>query len=189
MKTRPDLNTLAKEVALSVKQPWAYLLCAEVKPIENRTWSLPEKYIGKKIYIHASTKNKVDGSCISHLLTKEQYKFLAFSKPNKQLDFCFLEHYNSAIIGYVVFSDCVINHTSIWAEKTPLYKNSMNPRKFKKMTGIKPIYNWVVSNAVLFDKPIENVKGRLSFWDCSNIIHSELDDDGKLVCLCNLGID
>lgn len=30
--------------AISVKQPWAYLLCAGIKPIENRTWPLPEKH-------------------------------------------------------------------------------------------------------------------------------------------------
>lgn len=29
----------------------------------------------------------------------------------------------------------------------------------------KPIYNWVLANAVLYDKPILNVKGSLSLWD------------------------
>ena len=29
----------------------------------------------------------------------------------------------------------------------------------------KKIYNWVVSEAILFDKPILNVKDKLSFWD------------------------
>lgn len=31
--------------------------------------------------------------------------------------------------------------------------------------GFKKIYNWVVSEAVLFGKPILNVKGKLGFWD------------------------
>ena len=29
-------------IAISVKQPWAYLLCAGAKDIENRTWKCPE---------------------------------------------------------------------------------------------------------------------------------------------------
>jgi len=27
------------------------------------------------------------------------------------------------------------------------------------------LYNWVLSNPILFDKPILNVKGKLGFWD------------------------
>ena len=39
---------------ISVKQPWAYLICSGVKDIENRTWPCPKKYIGKRVLIHAS---------------------------------------------------------------------------------------------------------------------------------------
>ena len=28
-----------------------------------------------------------------------------------------------------------------------------------------PIYNWVLANPVLYEKPILNVKGKLSFWE------------------------
>lgn len=50
-----------------------------------------------------------------------------------------------AIIGSVVISDCVQNHPSVWAEKG--------------------CWNWVLKDAVLFEKPIMNVKGKLGFWD------------------------
>ena len=50
-----------------------------------------------------------------------------------------------AIIGSVVIADRVQNHPSIWAEKG--------------------VWNWVLKDAVLFDKPIMNVKGKLSFWE------------------------
>lgn len=49
---------------------------------------------------------------------------------------------NSAIIGSVMIVDCVVNHPSVWAEKG--------------------VYNWVLSNAVLFSEPIP-AKGKLSF--------------------------
>lgn len=50
----------------------------------------------------------------------------------------------SAILGSVEIADCVQNHPSKWAEKG--------------------VYNWVLKNPIVFDKPIENVKGKLSFW-------------------------
>ena len=56
---------------------------------------------------------------------------------------------NSAIIGSVEIVDCVVDYSSIWAEKG--------------------VYNWVLANPILYSKPIENVKGKLSFWDYSGI--------------------
>lgn len=50
-----------------------------------------------------------------------------------------------AIIGSVIIADCVQNHPSVWAEKG--------------------CWNWVLKDAVLFEKPIKNVKGKLGFWD------------------------
>lgn len=153
---------------LTVKQPWAYLICAGIKDIENRTWKCPQKYIGQRVLIHASAKPIVNGDCISHWLTKDQYKTIAFdTKPDKQLDTCFLEHYNSAIIGSVAIVDCVINHHSIWAEKTPVTK------LYDKWQ--KPIYNWVLDNPVLFDKPILEVKGKLSFWEYPGIKEAKIE--------------
>lgn len=152
------------EVAISVKQPWAYLLCAGIKPVENRTWKLPEKYKGKRVFIHASAKPLANGKCISHYLTQDQYRYISFNTPaGKQLDLCFLEHYNSAIIGSVEFVDCVINHPSIWAEKSEIGQDEQTNE------WLKPIYNWEVANPILFDKPIP-CKGKLSFWNCTELI-------------------
>ncbi len=50
-----------------------------------------------------------------------------------------------AIIGSVEIVDCVRNHPSQWAEKG--------------------VWNWVLANPVMFDKPITGVKGKLSFWE------------------------
>ena len=62
---------------------------------------------------------------------------------------------NSAIIGSVEIIGCSINHPSKWAEKSDDSKGYYED----------PIYNWVLANPILFESPIENVKGRLSFWD------------------------
>ena len=31
--------------------------------------------------------------------------------------------------------------------------------------GQKYVWNWVLVNPVLYEKPINNVKGKLSFWE------------------------
>lgn len=142
---------------LSVKQPWAYLLCAGVKDIENRTWKLPEKYKGERILIHASAAKM---KSLQKMLTLEQ-KAIVDKKLGYEYDWDKV-FAKSAIIGSVRFVDCVINHPSIWAEKS-------QPADFDEYgypaAYYNKIYNWVATDAVLFDKPILNVKGKLSFWD------------------------
>ena len=139
---------------ISVKQPWAYLLAASIKNFENRTWKLPEKYKGERVLIHASAK------LAKHEFTWEQSSVLA------QHDEKFDMHF-SAIIGSVRFVDCVINHPSIWAEKTERFAiNESWPNGRPESAGKKgDIYNWVATDAVLFEEPILNVKGKLGFWD------------------------
>ena len=137
--------------AISIKQPWAYLICSGIKDVENRNWKCPQKYIGQRILIHASAKPTVKGNCISCWMTEDQYKFITLNiSSGKRLnDICFLEHYSSAIIGSVKIVDCVVNHPSVWAEKG--------------------VFNWVLSEPILFDKPVLNVKGQLSFWEYDGI--------------------
>jgi|GEM_PF-3784742 len=74
--------------AISIKQPWAYLICTGIKDIENRTWKCPEKYIGQRVYVHASAKPVVNGTCISHRLKEEQYKFIVFNTPPEKTTGC-----------------------------------------------------------------------------------------------------
>ena len=137
--------------AISIKQPWAYLICSGIKDVENRNWKCPQKYIGQRILIHASAKPTVKGNCISCWMTEDQYKFITLNiSSGKRLnDICFLEHYSSAIIGSVKIVDCVVNHPSVWAEKG--------------------VFNWVLSEPILYENPIENVKGKLSFWEYDGI--------------------
>jgi hypothetical protein len=165
--------------ALSIKQPWASLIAHGIKDIENRTWKT--KFRGR-IYIHASAPKKFNIQ-----LTDEQTLAAA---PVLKTAFEGTMSFG-AIIGEVFIVDCVINHPSIWAEKTILEPNkydkkywqteSVNKSGFKSKEYIKdlrtfrdskPIYNWVLANAKLYDKPILNVKGKLSFWE-TDYIHCE----------------
>ena len=136
--------------ALSIKQPWASLIAHGIKDIENRTWKT--NFRGR-IYIHASVKSSGNPK---EILTNDQWDdwhSKGFFNPEMPL---------SSIIGEVDIIDCVINHPSIWAEKSEGVTRIV---RTDVILGQKPIYNWVLANPVLYNKPILNVKGKLSFWD------------------------
>lgn len=144
--------------ALSVKQPWAYLICSGIKDIENRTWKLPEKYRGERVLIHASADKKLNLLA----LTGEQYEDACNKfdwKETRSVD----RWDRSAIIGSVEIVDCVINHPSIWAEPSnEVYKD---PQIYGDNKIDSAVWHWVLANPILFEKPILNVKGKLGFWD------------------------
>lgn len=143
MTPRLDLNK-----AISIKQPWSYLICAGIKDVENRTWAT--KYRGR-VYIHASAKSV--GQYFSEgVFTADQLNYLIQSKKIDLIEKVQL----SAIIGHVDIVNCISKarngkgSDSIWAEPD--------------------CFHWILRNPVLFDKPILNVKGKLSFWDCSQYL-------------------
>lgn len=129
--------------AISIKQPWASLIAHGIKDIENRTWKCPQKYIGQRVLIHASGCH---GKKFEINLTNEQMK-LAFPLITEKSISGKWEF--GAIIGSVVIADCVRNHPSVWAEME--------------------CWNWVLKDAILFDKPIVDVKGKLGFWKFRNL--------------------
>lgn len=138
--------------AISVKQPWASLIVHGIKDIENRTWNT--NFRGK-VFIHASAK---DAGALYELLNEKQIEAMNNHWTNSPYPLRPL----SAIIGEVEIIDCVINHQSIWAEKTIQNTKNYKGNPFDKP---QPIYNWVLANPILYDKPILNVKGKLSFWE------------------------
>ena len=67
---------------------------------------------------------------------------------------------------------------------------------------VRPIYNWILEDAILFDKPTLDVKGALSFWESgceilvcpkcgSHCLHNNSDVAipgwGNPVCECKCG--
>jgi hypothetical protein len=138
-------NKNKKEImkAITIKQPWASLIVHGIKDIENRTWPCPRKYIGQRVFIHAAgshgRKFSID---LTDAQTKAAFATIAIETMFGNMPF-------GSIIGSVEIVDCSINHPSIWAEKG--------------------IYNWILANPILFNKPIENVKGKLSFWEYPGI--------------------
>lgn len=126
--------------AITIKQPWASLICHGIKDIENRTWKCPKKYIGQRVLIHASSKH-LSMHQLVNILSEPQKEIFQIYDFNKT----WLESLSqSCIIGSIVIADCVQNHPSVWAEKG--------------------CWNWVLEDPVLFDKTYK-IKGKLGFWN------------------------
>ena len=139
--------------AITIKQPWASLIVEGVKDIENRTWAT--KYRGR-VLIHAGLYKCKDPQ---HILTGKQ--IIDVWEQQKGLEIFGSHLIHGAIIGSVEIVDCVINNTSVWADKSQLYENPDDNWLYFD----HPTYNWVLANPIKFDEPILNVKGKLSFWE------------------------
>ncbi len=130
--------------AITIKQPWAEMIVAGIKDIENRTWRT--NFRGR-ILVH-SAKTRVPKSEII-----ESYPLPAARKAIKELEDGGSIHHTSAIIGSVEIVDCVQNHPSEWAEKG--------------------VWNWVLAHPIKYDKPILDVKGQLSIWEYDLLQHKD----------------
>ena len=121
---------------LTVKQPWASLIVHGIKDIENRSW---QTNFRGRVLIHSSAKGDI--AKFGCLQPSQRLKVL--NTPMSRIGFNYLPF--GSIIGSVEIVDCVQNHPSIWADK-----------------GVS---HWVLTNPVLFEKPIENVRGKLGLWN------------------------
>ena len=127
--------------AITIKQPWAHLICAGIKSIENRTWR--PNFRGQ-ILIHASA-SPVKAETFGAIFSSEQMWQLSYIGLDFGSIFKGGDKVCSAIIGSVRIVDSVQNYPSVWAEKG--------------------VWNWVLDKPVLFANPILEVKGKLSFWE------------------------
>lgn len=116
-QTNPELLTPApvalvvkRAVALSIRQPWAWLIIHAAKDVENRDW--PTRVRGR-VLIHASKT-----------MTRGDYEACAFycsGLPEGTLpsDFVFptfeeLKSQCGGIVGFMKITDCVTDSPSPW---------------------------------------------------------------------------
>jgi ASCH domain len=123
--------------ALTVKQPWAWLIMAGLKDVENR--ARPTKYRGK-IAIHVSLKpseawSERSAIGIAHLDCADREVAELVLGENTHA---------GHVIGTVELVDCVQDHDSPWA--------------------FADHWHWVLRNPFPFIEPIP-AKGRLGLWE------------------------
>ena len=88
--------------AITVKQPYAYLICSGIDNIENRTYPCPNDYIGSRVLIHASSVS-VEMINPNSIFSKAQWEALSLEQ----------------------------DHPSIWAEKAQYNWVLVNPILFE----------------------------------------------------------
>jgi len=122
--------------ALSVRQPWAWLICKGYKDIENRDW--PTKFRGR-IYVHAGLT--MDTSVPA--LTLNEASILERLTPSQCDEYRTSLRHRGAIIGEVDIVDCVDRNSSPW------------------FVGK---YGFILANPVLYENPMP-CKGKLNFFE------------------------
>jgi len=129
--------------ALSLKQPWAWLVANGLKPVENRTWQLPQTFkVPQRVYIHAGLKQDY-----AAYEGDPAYGYLRQGIRNL-LDSDAVEDWNTtpmdlgAIIGEVTITGCVTESDSPW------------------FTGP---FGFVLEDAIAYRTPVP-WKGRLGFF-------------------------
>jgi hypothetical protein len=145
-------------LALSFKQPWAFLVAAGIKDVDNRTWWLHmPPFLNypadpRRIYIHAS-KTRVASKEYTEAF--EQLKrFVKDESEAWRRWFQFWQflarHPLGAIIGEVDITAC--------------FSADQVGYRYIKSPWFTGPYGLVLKNAILYDKPIP-YKGKLGFFE------------------------
>lgn len=132
--------------ALSIRQPWAWLICMGIKDIENRDWATSFR---GRIYVHAGNRFDTEAlvdSRLCHWLDKS----LISLEDGIVIDQLHRTWRQGAIIGEVDITDCVwIQNLGLPATKSPWFDGN---------------FGFVLANPVLYKNPIP-YKGRTFFFE------------------------
>ena len=137
--------------ALSIRQPWAWLIASGIKDVENRSW--PTKFRGR-IYIHAG--KKMDKAGLDWLVHNYNLQ-RAWNEGLGRDTYCDImerdetDYTKGAIIGEVDIVDC-----QFWYDF--MDKGIQSP------WGESGKYGFVLHNPVLYQTPIP-CKGQLGFFE------------------------
>lgn len=96
---RPTSGIVTDGKAISIRQPWAWMIINRYKDIENRTWK--SNYRGR-ILIHASKTIDRQGVELMREIFENENEYF----PS--------EFDTGGIIGSVLIKDCVTSHKSPW---------------------------------------------------------------------------
>lgn len=142
--------------ALSIKQPWAWLICKGIKDVENRTWWLHmspllnhpsyAKNVPMRMFVHASlSKSEMSkdilASILRHLSGRQASEFMLVYE---RLSF-------GAIVGEVDVVGCK-------------YRFSEENDNLYSVWHEIGMYGLLLANPALYDEPIP-CKGKLGFFE------------------------
>jgi hypothetical protein len=166
---------------LSIRQPYAALVCKGIKTVENRTWET--KYRGK-LLVHASGKALAwpELRFMTKAFSKEYQKYYGYDPLPKDAPKSFitytnylkelLEYYHlntdlkynlpmdkikrtSKEYGPALPTQCIIGEV----ELVDIVTNSKN------VFAESGCFHWVLEKPIFYEKPILNVMGKLQLWE------------------------
>ena len=140
MSATVEIDQSQHALCLSVRQPWANLLVAGIKDVENRTWKLSKKFLGRRIQIHASKKFDAGAEAWIAERFGASPEFATIQKIVRAS-----KNTVGGIVGSVVFEDASMKSESLWAQ---------GPWYFRVRAG----------SAVVCE--IVPMTGRLGIWSC-----------------------
>lgn len=97
-------------IALSIWQPWAWLLAHGFKDVENRSWPAPASLIGKPVLLHAGRKVSRAANITAWTLAKANLSPADFDH------FVTRDYPRGGIIGVATLRACIKDAASPWAE-------------------------------------------------------------------------
>lgn len=113
--------------ALSIRQPWAWLIATRLKPVENRTWIT---HFRGEFLIHAGQQFDAEGLA----WVKENFPELRPQLPT-QYDL-------GGIVGTATLIDCVEHHPSRWfVGPYGFVVGDARPLPFRKWRGELNFFN------------------------------------------------
>ena len=106
---------MSKIKVISIRQPWAWLICSGFKNIENRSWRT--NYRGR-LYIHAGKSFDWDAlDYLDQYLPYEYYRLVHIYFGIRERRIVRHQEEFGAIVGYADLTDCIQNSRSIWAQR------------------------------------------------------------------------
>lgn len=121
---------------LSVHQPYALMLVSGKKEFEYRSWKLPEKYVGQRIFIHAT---KMMDGFDPQFAEEEAF----YECRNKVYESCEMR---SMIVGSVIFgtSQCPVDVVAYGQHKL--------------------LYKWPVLEPIKLKDPLKDIPSKQGIW-------------------------
>ena len=139
--------------AITVRQPWAILLATGKKHIETRSWKT--NYRGE-ILIHAGKKDPLCGICMMTEDAKER-TFRCLGLPEV------FNRFQKFPTGEIIGKANLVNCLRI-DEVTAALLKEQHPDEYAFGDFTPGRYAWVMTDLVLFDKPIP-ASGKQGLWN------------------------
>jgi hypothetical protein len=163
--------------ALSIRQPFASLICRGIKTIENRSWDTA--YRGK-LMIHASGKPLAWPAFdyLPHDFVRGYKKYYGTSTKTMPKEYADFINWIGELSSFYHLENPSFNQPEDIKERVKKYGYALPVqaiigeadlvdvvRNSKEVFAIPHNYHWVIANPVLYEKPIMNVMGKLRLWE------------------------